>query len=299
MTFDKNSRLFVLPGDAPQLQGFKWVFAGKSRTLLSDGNNIYETVEVSAKSPFQLNGEPLTTSETAVKSIILEPKEIHELGFSIPNANLIYCSTFDMLYPITAFLYENILKLETRYHSIDDVIDYLEEYRMIEPSSWVSYLREPIVQSLMSLGLLINENGEEYLKFDYSRLFECLKDRVDALSNYILTDRNSALYKKSLTDLGGEEVASPEMIKTNATRLAMDMVFDSYLNLAIKLEYAKRYDHNFQELDSIIASQKKTSQRSEPRIPEKREQPVAKKRKSAPSKVAVGKGALDAFFKPK
>lgn len=167
--------------------------------------------------------------------------------------------------------------------------------------------------SLAKISESIDESGDSFFKFSLKKSFEFVEKKVERLQTYFASGDNSVLVtiKGKLTDTTLAEHTIPEpILKSMVLRYAVDYVCDSYIGSEFKKEFISFVKYDFSDLDKyldvlqerqknlqIVESNMNSVAQTSASASKKKVELKKGKKKEVKKKVAVGKGALDGFFK--
>ncbi|ABN66146.2 predicted protein [Scheffersomyces stipitis CBS 6054] len=316
---DSNSRVILLPKSETPVT-YKVVDLPTSRDLTSynsyllDKDTLYELGDVRNDNPYvKKENMPLLKNGDAVKSFIFEDEQNGE-GAIIQSSSVIVSSKFDLAWLLIAIFYKHN-QFSKNYISAEDVMDKIAGvFSGNGNDQWVHkipyFLYE---QSLAKISESIDESGDSFFKFSLKKSFEFVEKKVERLQTYFASGDNSVLVtiKGKLTDTTLAEHTIPEpILKSMVLRYAVDYVCDSYIGSEFKKEFISFVKYDFSDLDKyldvlqerqknlqIVESNMNSVAQTSASASKKKVELKKGKKKEVKKKVAVGKGALDGFFK--
>ena len=321
MYIDKDSKVILLPTISNNNQSeFKIVQLPTSNNLqqlksyLINQSTIYELNEIKGQ---ESNKIKLKTGD-AVKSFIIESTDSD--GAIIQSSKMIISSKFNIIYLLISIIYSSWKGKSSNFISIDDLMDRL---------SWAHELPIDVFSKAMPMICDdIIEGGEVFYKFSKVKAFEFVNDHIVKLKEYYFAgsanNENTIIGKikgelndptiagATVKDDGGKGVRVLEALTLS---YAIDYICDSYIENLIKFkqELIDHFKYDFNEMNEYLdqLKQKKkdiaivesnmnelitTSVKNNKKKNETTKK-VTKTKKKEVKKVAVGKGALDGFFK--
>lgn len=310
MEVDKDSKVILLPSDKQEFTIIRLLKLGaKSKhPVLWTGSEFYELKEVTGYNPFLAteNRRPILKNGTAVKSLILESDDI---GSVIQSPNLLVSTPFNIIYYLidVIFAYED--KFNTRFSTYDDFTDALVEL-IDDPSNtqWVN--KTDLSGTLKSICETLNENGQTFYKFSVDKVLKHLNDKINKVFAFLTREgTTNSITSKVKQDLYDEKDQIPtDILQLNTLRYAIDMVFESYFSSGkLKEKFIAFNNIEFAKLDNYI--QDLARKKKDISVVELNMNMVVKSSSAAKkttkkvivkkkvTKVAVGRGALDGFFK--
>lgn len=304
MELDESTKLILLPEGCFSFECISLSLNDSSKSILVANDHLFELREVHGSSQYDVRPEPTLPSGGAVKSIIVEGKELSP-GAVLKSPSIINCTPFNIVFYILGAMHQRKDIYTSRYQTLDDILDNLDL------SSSHSTLRRKTSDALALICDSIQENGEEFYKYSTDKSFEFLESKTRKLQRHLLDSPDYAitgLIKASLSILGEEPAA--EILDLQTTKYCVDMIFGSYLSEKLKEEFLKHRNIDFSLLDASIKEQE-SKRRALAAVQDNMEAVVlstkqaknntkntkTKTTKKPVKKVAVGKGALDSFFK--
>ncbi|CUM67758.1 uncharacterized protein PRCAT00005463001 [Priceomyces carsonii] len=314
MTVGATYKVLLLPNDKCEQATYKIVHLPTDSTLkryrpfLIKDSTIYELIEVKGNDAFSKTKPTLLNNGEAVKSYIFEDDTN---GLVIQSSNMIVGNSFNIVYLLISvmFDYEGFLK---RYITFEDIMDTLSSLSG-NNTDWVTRIpEEAYLRALPEICDTILENKEQFYRFSKQKTLQFINEKVQKLHHFIQMQENSIMFKIK-AELHDDASSTPEaVINSSILRHSIDLICDSYCPKIIKVELIELFAYDFKDLDSYLdelkAKRKEVSviESSMAAIAQGNSQ-VAKKKadatkkkpttKKKATKVAVGKGALDGFFK--
>lgn len=311
MNVDEHTKVIVLPEKHQSFTILSLPFESNSKKVLLSDDQLYELRQIDGNNPYiQDSKKPVIPRlGMSVKSYIFE-NEIQ--GQVISNPNLIASSKYNLIYWLIQITYSNRSKYSSRFITFDDFIDKLSSEYAI-----VSSLTKIIEEKMPEIFEVINEGGEVFYKLSINKIFQKLNDKVNKLFETLKKNESFSITTKIKQDLYSD-VNNTEIpisiLNLSILKYSIDLIFESYLNKDIKQDFIKAHKINFIELDNyckelkekkksleVIESNMNSIVQTTTKANNNRNsaKTVTKKKttKKEVKKVAVGKGALDGFFK--
>lgn len=326
MIVDSKTKLIILPNsfDISNDEIFNIIKLpygnGQIKQILvntSDPNNLqlYELREIKGNNAY-LNSENkrITIPKTgvAVKSFIFENED---QGQVIQSPDLIVSSKFNFFYYLVLVTYQNKEKFTKSFITYEDFVDKLNDISNGE-NKWIQQIEPVLIRNMKIICEEVNENGECFYKLSIDNVLKTLNNKINKLFEFLNKNELSITKKikqELYIDTNNNEIPK-KILNLSILNYSIDLIFESYLNKSLKEEFKKFNDINFTELsdyikelqekkkaieivesnmNSIITTTNSTSSKT------KEAQSTLNKKKSGKQvkKVAVGKGALDGFFK--
>ncbi|KAK6457285.1 ribonuclease H2, subunit B [Scheffersomyces xylosifermentans] len=321
---DANSRVILLPKSS-ETSSYQLVDIpiprDLSRTkpyLVNEGNDqktsIYDLSEVKNDNPYTVQDNvPVLKNGDPVKSFIFEASG--EEGAVIQSGKVLVANKFDITWLLISIFYSKD-QFTKNFITVEDVMDKLAAI-FSQNDKWVHTLSDQCYsESLVKICESIVENREMFYKFSIEKTFEFVKNKVELLREFIAKGENSIItnIKGKLTDKTAAIQDIPETILAlMILRYSVDFVCDSYVGSKFKKEFLTYTKYDFTELDNYLtelqdkqknlqvveANMNAVAQSSAQTSSKKKKEDSKKKTtlKKVVKKVAVGKGALDGFFK--
>ena len=298
-----------------------------------DGSEILELNEITGENKYtKKEGAPILKNGDSVRSFIFElaipPKKAlsngdlsngntsldnHRAssgGFVLESSHMITTTKFNLTYLLQSILHTNQDLFTKRYITLEDVCDLIES--LCTEKDWVHKISPSTYQrSLATICQVIDENDEFFYKYSPEKSVEFISTKINKLVTFLKENREKVslynhLYSK-LLDPTESIVVTDDIIDEMVLRYGIDFVCDSYCLDVIKMELMNKHDFSKLEahIEGIAAKQKnllvveenitsvvKTTAAAKNNIK------IEKKgKKKEVKKIAVGKGALDGFFK--
>lgn len=310
MEVDKNTKVILLPSDKHEFTIIRLLKPGSEskRPVLWAGTEFFELKDVTGYNPFLTteNRRPILNNGTAVKSLILESDDN---GSVIQSPNLLVSTPFNIIYYFidVMFAYED--KFNARFSTYDDFTDAFIEL-IDDPSNtqWVN--KTDLSSALKSICETLNENGQKFYKFSVDKVLKHLNDKINKVYAFLMNEGSTnSIRNKIKQDLYDESDKIPtDILQLNTLKYAIDMVFESYFSSdKLKQKFIAFNQIDFAKLEDYtkdLAKRKKDISIVELNMTMVAKSSVAAKKttkkvsvKKKVTKVAIGKGALDGFFK--
>ncbi|KAI5959162.1 uncharacterized protein KGF55_005505 [Candida pseudojiufengensis] len=329
MNIDKDTRVIILPKlanesektDTNQTQEYKIINLPtpsdltkfKSYLIYEKSNKIYELNIIKGE-----NSSITLKNGDAVKSIIIESIDPQLNGGGgggvLQSANIIIGSAFNFTFLLISIFERHVENFNNLFKTIEDIRDSLSSLE----GDWIYEINYDIYkQNLNNICDEILENDTLFYKYCSRKSIEWINNKILSLQNYILTSsNNNTILRKIILELNDStqlnHIIDENLIKQNSLIYSIDYICDSYLpfmkeklidyynydfhlveNYLIELKQKQKnleiIENNMNEINSITANT----------INNKNKNNNKKKNgsKNQSKKVAVGKGALDGFFK--
>ncbi|ODV82309.1 uncharacterized protein CANTADRAFT_4320 [Suhomyces tanzawaensis NRRL Y-17324] len=307
MHIDKNSRVVVLPspGSYQVIEVPSSRDLSQKKSMLIQNGQLMEINEIKGTPKSSM---PKLNNGGAVKSLLFEGANADIPGFVLQSPLMLVGTPFNIVYLMISIMYHNQDVFTKRFITLEDVIDQLGQ---IHSGEWVTAIsNEQYVASLAKVCEMIDENGEQFYKFSLEKAVQFIKSKVEALKAHFDAKKEElSLYntfKQQVLDPTNDSPIPSEVIDQLTLKSSINFVCDSYLTGEFKARISE--GHNFDEVENWIAkveNNKKSLEVVEESLKEvvktttkaNRVQKKAKVTKKVVKKVAVGKGALDGFFK--
>lgn len=303
MDLDETSKVIILPKDQKSFEILHLPWGETEKSILVTETSIYELREVTGFSSYETHPEPKLPSGGAVKSIIIESDS---QGFVLRSPNVIACSKFNLIYFVLRLMYARVDLYSARFQTFDDILD------SFKGSNWVDQLRGRLEEPFRTICESILENGDEFFKLSMPKVLNFLAEKVEQVSSLLLKSPEFALARKVRSTLHSSlETPPAEIVELQTLRYSVDLVFGSYLNDKLKKEYMDAKNVDFSKLTDFLHEQAKklrdlavveenmttVAQATAKAKANGKATKTTKTTKKITKKVAVGKGALDGFFK--
>lgn len=254
------------------------------------------------------NGSLSTGSSNGNTS--LDNHRVSSGGFVLESSHMITTTKFNLTYLLQSILHTNQDLFTKRYITLEDVCDLIES--LCTEKDWVHKISPSTYQrSLATICQVIDENDEFFYKYSPEKSVEFISTKINKLVTFLKENREKVslynhLYSK-LLDPTESIVVTDDIIDEMVLRYGIDFVCDSYCLEVIKMELMNKQD--FTKLEAHIegiATKQKNLLVVEENITSvvkttaaaKNNKKIEKKgKKKEVKKIAVGKGALDGFFK--
>ncbi|KAK6463574.1 ribonuclease H2, subunit B [Scheffersomyces coipomensis] len=323
MLIDNSSRIILFPNEAQdQNQSFKVIRLPIAKNLsetkpyLLTDDNIYELNEIKGVNPYDGNKEnlPFLKNGDPVKSYIFENGD--EQGGILQSSSLIVSNKFNVIYLLLSIILKYESSFTKNYITIHDFIDKVSS--LFPDIPFESIPIRLYTNALLLISEEIEENDEFFYKFDKSKALEYINNKVKALHEYISNDKSST---SIVTHLKGKlfdhnnALPIQNIINLLSLHYAIDFIIDSYLNDEkdqFKQTLIDQFKYDFKPLNDYLqtlSSNQKNLKVIEDNLQSivqsthnastntKKPATTAASKKKPVKKVAIGKGALDGFFK--
>lgn len=286
-------RIVLVPENTTRFKTTKFAdpaTAKETEYLVAEGQ-LYELNKTDFKDAYN-DKEVLTNGHRPLKSLILTKSEGDCLVLG-RTPELFVVTPYNIVYFVLAF-FEQALKQETvRLVPYDDIIEQMEFRELVSEDT------------LKAVCNSVVENDETFYQASKEKAIEYLKGKVQAIADHFPESIDSKLTRKLTRNLDG--AVGDEIKHLAREEVAIDLL-SSYISPFYVELLQKQYD--FSPLQRHLADLAALDEKA--RIAEdnllalnenlhkKRKLPAKKvaQKKTAP-KVAVGRGALDMFFKHK
>lgn len=313
MLVHSDTKIFLLPAslESTELDIIKLPLANKSEaSFLVKDNQVFELRSVGSRNPWLKNDKSVTLPRTggAVKSLILETDES---GAVLQSPDMIMATKFDMSLVFITIMAETDT-FSKRYISYEDILDTIGSQH-----SWINILSDTlIINCLGKLCETVVENQETFYKYSSEETAEMLSEKVKGLEKVI--SNSSFVIDDTIRQLLHDPTSANSEIPSDIYSLAamqhcIDLVC-CYIPFTVRELVVTKLGCDFGPLDAYtkeLKQKKKALDAAEQTMNEVAAATVsakkangksnlksnAKTKKKQPAKVAVGKGALDGFFK--
>lgn len=247
----------------------------------------------------------------SVKSFIFESEAN---GCVVQSPNLIVSTKFNLVYYLMSIMYNNdsFAKRFITFEDFSDTISTLFEY-----NAWVGAIPMKMYKSALSeICETIEENDEIFYKYSNAKVIEYLHRKVSQLLAYLSSQSDLSIILKIKQELyrpiseGSNDIPS-DILQLSIIRHSIDLICGSYTPIEIRNQVMNNERYEFDKLNAYlkdIQAQRKELELVESNMNavvetttkvETKKKDTKKKvvRKKEIKKVAVGKGALDGFFK--
>ncbi|CAK9439201.1 uncharacterized protein LODBEIA_P34250 [Lodderomyces beijingensis] len=322
MEIDKNAKLIILPtppdGEHREYRIVKLPTPDltASKPYLLQDSTVCELSTITGS-----NSAITLPNSNAVKSFLLEPLDASVVGAVLQSSTTTVASPFNFTYLMMSLFVTQGDKFAT-FKSVDDIRDTLSE---ISPSHRaMSEVGDAVyVRSLSLICDVITEGNEAFYRFNAGKSFEWVRGRIDALETYIAEKAGNSILKKIRAELldptSVDHVVESSVLQNAILCYAVDYICDSYLVADFKAQLVQHFNFDFSKMETYLAEIKSKQKKLEAveanmndvnvvssnatkaakklLLQQQQQQQQAKKRAGGGKKVAVGKGALDGFFK--
>ncbi|EGW32856.1 uncharacterized protein SPAPADRAFT_136855 [Spathaspora passalidarum NRRL Y-27907] len=298
MHIDKDSRVILLPEtESPaefkilELPTSNNLSTTKSYLFDATTNSLYELNEIRTSESAKLK------SGDAVKSYILESDTS---GAIIQSPRTIISSKFNLVYLLISILSS---QKEDRFITVDDFMDRV---------AWSHNLPESVISNaLVQICDELDQGDAKFYKFSLDKSIQFVNEKITKLVEFFTNEKNTVIEKvrAELNDPTSTEVVSQQLVSELTLQYAIDYVCGSYIaEPTFKQDLIKKYQYKFDNVDAYLAKLKEKQKslavveanmneviHSTVKNRKKEQKKTIKKVQT--KKVAVGKGALDGFFK--
>lgn len=277
-----------------------------SKPFLFQDSQLYELKLINGNNPHAvLANAPQLANNDGVRSWIFEDSE----GMVVQSGNLVVSSKFNLCYLLLSLLYKNPEMFTQRFITIEDLLD---KFSSLYGELITSIPKEVFQQNLPTICEIVSQDEEDYYKFSLAKANEFINGKVTNLVKFIENGNNSLadVITAKISDASTLDV--PANIREQAQlNYAIEFVCNSYTLPSFKDQFVASRQFDFTELNAYLL--KLTESQKNRAIAEqsvnniaasnanatkkKLSQPKKTTKKPAAKKVAVGKGALDGFFK--
>ncbi|KAG7856045.1 hypothetical protein KL919_004438 [Ogataea angusta] len=299
-TNEDNIRLIVVPCNLTT--PFKAIKPYKRSQLVVNNGLVYELNKTNFKDPHNTT-QKLTKKQQPLKTIFLAAMDASVDSLMVGNNCELWIATkYNPVYLLLDFFTDALSRERVRMVSFQDLLEQFEGCETLQEllENGVD-LRKPLLQICES----VDENDETFYKPSMQKIVSYLSSKVDRLAQN-LPSALVASTKKKLALPGFEP--TDEVLQVSRKQLAIELI-SSYVDAKYVAELKNLYPTEI--LDSYMMEYRKKEQMTalaEENIntlngmnaanPKKRKVEKKVVRKEV-KKVAVGKGALDGFFKKK
>ncbi|CAK7896554.1 hypothetical protein CAAN1_03S04170 [[Candida] anglica] len=322
MQIDSSTRILVLPDNVPSFKIVNIpspVDLSKTVTVLFSENQLFELIDVSGNNPYHDKNIELPKTSGSVKSWIFEtqdPISSEESGYVIQSPNVTSTSKFNLTYLLISILSQSSA-FGKRFITLEDFVDTLGS--TVTDNTWVQQLYPLYEAILPNICDAMIENDETFYRYSEERSINFIHEKVlkltDFISNSISAKKDYQLVQSIRNNLyeslGDAETIPENILKQAIQRNCIDLICGSYCSKGITQALFKSKNYDFSELDAYLVSlvqKKKDLEMVEQNMNSVVETTKSASKKKAPpkkatasrkpvKKVAIGKGALDGFFK--
>lgn len=292
---NKDNKILIVPQDISVADIFAITSGDKTRSILAADEGVFEVVNIVGSSPYDSMTAPQTLFSEPVKSVLLR-SDNHQ-GAVLQDPRFAVVTKFNMTY-FFAGIFNSQNTFSSRFQDASDLKDQVLDLDVI--SGWNEKIDCEFNRSLDILCETIEEGGQIFYKYSKDQLRLFLKDKIDKLTAYIIAKKNLSLYKVIRLSLLSQEEPPQSILEAQTLRFATDIIMVSYFSPSDRAEMLNALGYESEELAIYLRKVKSQNESdnlhdttvSTPRIKAK----TKATRKKEP-KVAVGKGALDSFFK--
>lgn len=317
MTVDSNTKTILLPKNCGPYKIIKLPDLLNESVLkpyLLNETQLYELREINGCNPYLPNDNKrpvIPKTGESVKSIIFESSD---QGYVVQSAKLIVSSKFNLVYYLISIMYNNE-SFSKRFITFEDFSDTISS--IYKDNEWVSTIPTDLFTiSLSEICETIEENGETFYKYSNDKVIEYMDSKVNELICFLSSRSDLSIMSKIKQELyrpieeGNNEIPS-DILHLSILKHSIDLICGSYTPNEIKINLMKSKNYNFDKLETYFKELR--SKRKEIELVEsnmnsivessskaattKKAEAKNKPKKKEAKKVAVGKGALDGFFK--
>ncbi|EDK37635.2 hypothetical protein PGUG_01733 [Meyerozyma guilliermondii ATCC 6260] len=315
MLVHSDTRIFLLPAslESTQLDIIQLPLANKSvASFLVKENQVFELKNLGSKNPWLKNDKSVTLPRTggAVKSLIIETDES---GAVLQSPDMIMATKFDLSFIFITIMAESDT-FSKRYISYQDILDTIGSQ-----NPWINDLSDTlIINCLGKICETVVENQETFYKYSSEKTAEMLSEKVNKLeksisnSSFVINDT----IRQILHDPSSANLEIPSDIYNLAVmQHCIDLVC-CYIPFKVRESVIKKMGSDFSPLDAYmkelkqkkkaldaaeqamneVAASTANAKKANAKLNGKANGKTKPKKKQV-AKVAVGKGALDGFFK--
>ncbi|KAI3406230.2 hypothetical protein KGF56_001072 [Candida oxycetoniae] len=318
MEIDKSSKVIVLPRLSPEKDLIEYkVVDLPIATLSSTKPYLITTQEVYELNTIKGDDSKVKLSNgEAVKSIILEPQDHDIPGAVIQSGDVILATKFNIVYLLISIFDRHLSKFRN-FKTLEDIKDSLSS--IVEEYSWIYDIPDTVYYRSLPVicDQIIEGNDEKFYKYSNEKSMSWVNDKIEAMSKFVREEKGNSILKRINMELNDptniESKVDTDVLQSTITRYSIDFICDSYLIPDIKPKLINQFKYDFTKMEKYLLglSQKRknleaveanmsdvnriTSNTKSNSNSNSRKQAMVKKK--ATNKVAVGKGALDGFFK--
>lgn len=310
MLVHSDTKIFLLPAqlENSEFDIIRLPLANKTiASFLVKDNEVFELRSVGSRNPWLKNDKTVTLPRTggAVKSLIIETGDA---GAVLQSPDMIMATKFDLSFVFITIMAQTDT-FSKRYISYEDILDTIGSQ-----NPWINDLSDTlIVNCLGKLCETVVENQETFYKYSSEKTAEMLSQKVKKLETVV--SHSSFVINDTIRQLLHDPTSANSEIPNDIYGLAVmqhciDLVC-CYVPFTVRELVVTKMGCDFGPLDAYtkqLKQKKKALDVAEQTMNEvaastasaKKSMKVnakTKTKKKQVAKVAVGKGALDGFFK--
>lgn len=307
MEYDESTKLLILPKGYTSFDILELPYGDLSKKILATEDQLFELREVHGSSQHDTHPEPELPSGGAVKSVIIELADSSEGGV-LKSPRLVTCTPFNIVFYVLNMMHNLKEVYMSRFHTLDDI---LENFKLHISNNT---LRSKLEASMEIVCTSIEENNELFFKLSMEKSFEFLSRKIELLKSLILSSSEFAVVgviKGSLRQSNSVDEPPAQIEELQTIKYSIDIIFGSYLSEDLKseylefakidfsplIEYLEKQQANIRALAAIDDNMEQVVQTTKKSKKVRQQASNVKTTKKVVKKVAVGKGALDSFFK--
>lgn len=276
-------------------------------------NELYSINKTNFKDSYNPK-QKLTPHSEPIKSILVTKSECHDLEepcLIVGQQPEMYVVTqFNPIYFLLSFFIPYLQRDSIRMLTMEDLGEKFEE-----SDSLGELIRNkvPLQSQLTKICDTVDENGDTFYRISKNKVVEYLKSKIEnivkdfpsSIASKLINMLTSGIQEDQLKPT--DEILRENQIKTSI-QLLSSYVDDYYLDLVRKAysfdelnDYTKKLA-KFREMNMIAEENLRSlneNQSKERGRKRSKKEPARKSKKKAVKKVAIGKGALDMFFRHK
>lgn len=284
------------------------------KSYLLHDDQLFELREIKGDNLYLPNNDKrpiIPNTGLSVKSFVFESEEN---GCVVQSPNLIVSTKFNLVYYLMSVMYKND-SFGKRFITFEDFSDTISS--IFEYNAWVSAIPMKMYKSaLAEICETIEENDETFYKYSNAKVIEYLNRKVSQLLAYISSQSDLSINHKIKQELyrpisEGDNDIPPDILQLSIIMHSIDLICGSYTPIEIRNQVMTDGGYEFDKLNKYlndIRVQSKELELVESNMnavvetttkvePKKKDTKKKVIRKKEIKKVAVGKGALDGFFK--
>lgn len=317
MNVDEGTKVILLPKYEGLYKIIKLPNILEQKSLkpyLLHKDQLYELREIKGDNPYLANEKKrpvIPHSGESVKSFIFESTTN---GCVIQSPNLIVSSKFNLVYYLISIMHNNN-SFSKRFITIEDFLDSISS--IFENNEWVNAILMLMYTSALSkICETIEENDEMFYKYSNDKVVEYLNNKVTQLVTYLSANSDLSIMYKIKQELydpiseGSNEIPL-DILQLSVAKHSIDMICGSYTPVEVRDQVLNNGSYDFEKLKTFLKNIQikrkelelvesnmnevvETTTKVEVKKNDSKKKVVKKKQVK---KVAVGKGALDGFFK--
>lgn len=308
MYISDNSKVLLLPKGFDLFKVVKLPIprntsTSKSFLINKDGTAIFEMNEIKGFETEE--NRPKLKGGDFVKSVIVEQGEID--GGVLQSSRMIVSNRFNPVFLFIAIMFKEEL-FTRRFITLEDIMDQFTSFS----GDWITHLsNELVTDNLIQICETLDTNGEVFYKFSLDKSLNLINGRSRKLEEYLnnkgdeLSIYQTLKHKLLNSARQLEQTVPPSILSLLIQQHSVDFICDTYLPEDFKPKLISFANYNFSDLATYLEMLKqdeknlKTVENNMNSIVTSEKKKITKKvvPKSVKKKVAIGKGALDGFFK--